>query len=339
MELRHAALGILAGAVAATVWAGAAMADEGDDPPTVAEQAVAHCRPAVDNVAAYYPELVIEDDEVATCEVWTVLNAGPDDLEELACLAGAADAEAWAACAGPTVAVVLWHREPSEDPIGEDRYGIAEVERAELDRQIAENAGVLAALAETSELDGIFGSSGLSSDLTEGIGGLIGSQYGESYGSGGLGSRGSGLGGGGTAEGLGGLGTKGRGSGSGYGTGGGSFGQTSSDGASTTAGAPIILGALSKEAIDRVILRHMNQLRYCYQRELTKDPDIAGKIVVKFTIAADGTVSAASIKSTTMNNESVENCVTGRFMRMAFPEPNGGGIVIVSYPLLFESGE
>jgi len=59
--------------------------------------------------------------------------------------------------------------------------------------------------------------------------GLIGTK-GTQTGSGGLGSSGSGLGGGGTPEGLGGLGTKGRGTGvSGYGSGSGSFGSKSSN--------------------------------------------------------------------------------------------------------------
>jgi hypothetical protein len=82
----------------------------------------------------------------------------------------------------------------------------------------------------------------------------------------------------------------------------------------------------------------MNQIRYCYQRELTKNPALGGKIVIKFTIAKDGTVSQASTKSTTMSNSAVENCIVGRFMRMQFPEPKGGGIVIVSYPFLFSPG-
>jgi hypothetical protein len=82
----------------------------------------------------------------------------------------------------------------------------------------------------------------------------------------------------------------------------------------------------------------MNQIRYCYQRELTKDPNLGGKIVVKFVIAKDGTVSSAQTKATTMNNASVENCINGRFMRFKFPEPKGGGIVIVSYPFIFSPG-
>ncbi len=213
-----------------------------------------------------------------------------------------------------------------------------EVKKKELDRQIAENAGILGALRESGELDGMFGTSGLDANLTGGIGGLIGAK-GTQIGSGGLGARGSGLGGGGTAEGLGGLGTKGIGSGkSGYGSGGGNFGAKGEGGIGTVGGDPIILGALDRSLIDEVIKRHMNQIRYCYQRELTKTPSLGGKIVIKFTIAKDGSVSAASTKSSTMGNKSVESCVVGRFLRMQFPEPKGGGIVIVSYPFLFSPG-
>src|SRR6185503_6342370 len=142
-------------------------------------------------------------------------------------------------------------------------------------------------------LDSALGATGLNADMMNGIGGLIGSK-GTQIGSGGLGGRGSGLGGGGTAEGLGGLGTKGRGSGaSGYGSGGGNFGSKGDGGIGRIGGDPIILGALDKSLIDAVIKRNMNQIRYCYQRELTKQPELAGKITVKFVIAKDGSVSKA----------------------------------------------
>jgi hypothetical protein len=212
-----------------------------------------------------------------------------------------------------------------------------EVKQQEIDRQIAENAGVLGAMAD-SNLDQVLGASGLSSELRGGIGGLIGAK-GSQIGSGGLGARGGGIGGGGTAEGLGGLGTKGMGSGaSGYGKGGGNFGAKGEGGIGAVGGDPIILGSLDRSLIDEVIKRHMNQIRYCYQRELTKNPSLGGKIVIKFTIAKDGTVSSADKKTTTMNNAAVESCIAGRFMRMQFPEPKGGGIVIVSYPFIFSPG-
>ena len=212
-----------------------------------------------------------------------------------------------------------------------------EIKKQEMDRQIVDNAGIMGAMDDDA-LSQALGASGLSADIQGGIGGLIGAQ-GTQIGSGGLGARGSGIGGGGTAEGLGGLGTKGTGSGaSGFGSGGGNFGQKGEGGIAGVGGDPIVIGALDRSLIDAVIKQHMNAIKYCYQRELTKNPALGGKIVIKFTIAKDGTTSSASTKSTTMSNQAVEQCIEGRFMRMQFPQPKGGGIVIVSYPFMFSPG-
>jgi len=211
-----------------------------------------------------------------------------------------------------------------------------EMQKQQLDKQIAEDAGVLGALRDGGMMDGFGGA--MDAEMLGGVGGLLGAK-GVQVGSGGLGSRGSGLGGGGTADGLGGLGTKGMGSGaSGYGRGGGNFGAKGEGAIGAVGGDPIILGALDRSLIDKVIKRHMAQIRYCYQRELTKNPGLKGKIVVKFVIAKDGSVSSANTKSSTMKAPTVESCINGRFMRMQFPEPKGGGIVIVSYPFFFSAG-
>ena len=210
-----------------------------------------------------------------------------------------------------------------------------QLQKQQLDREIAQNAGILGALRDDSTLDSALGATGLNANMMNGIGGLIGSK-GTQMGSGGLGARGGGLGGGGTADGLGGLGTKGRGSGSsGYGSGGGQFGSKGEGGIGTVGGDPIILGALDKALIDAVIKRNMASIRYCYQKELTKNPTLGGKITEKFVIAKDGTVSSATTGSSTMGNPAVESCINGRFQKFQFPEPKGGGIVIVKYPFIF----
>jgi predicted component of type VI protein secretion system len=211
------------------------------------------------------------------------------------------------------------------------------IQKSELDKKIAESTGLLADLNSMTDTS-IFGTGGLDNSVSNAVGGLIGSQYGNQMGAGGLGSRGSGYGGGGTAEGLGGLGTQGRGSGaSGYGRGGGYYGQKGGGAPGVGAGDPIILGALDKSIIDRIVKKHLPQIRYCYQKELNKNPNLFGKMVVKFVIAKDGSVSSSSTKTSTLSNPIVENCIHSRFMRMRFPQPKGGGIVIVSYPFVFNS--
>ena len=52
----------------------------------------------------------------------------------------------------------------------------------------------------------------------------------------------------------------------------------------------------------------------------------------------NGSVSSAKTNATSMNNPIVENCICQRFMRFKFPQPKGGGIVIVTYPFVFKSG-
>ena len=211
-----------------------------------------------------------------------------------------------------------------------------QMQKQQLDKQVAENAGVLGALRDGGQMDGFGGA--IDANMLGGIGGLIGAK-GTQIGSGGLGSRGSGFGGGGTADGLGGLGTKGIGSGaSGYGAGGGNFGAKGKGSIGAVGGDPIILGALDRSLIDEVVKRHLKAIRYCYQKELTKSPNLKGKVVVKFVIAKDGSVSSASKKTSTIKSPSVESCVVSRFKRMQFPKPKGGGIVIVSYPFIFTSG-
>jgi hypothetical protein len=211
------------------------------------------------------------------------------------------------------------------------------IQKSQMDKQIAESSGLLADLNQMTD-NSIFGTGGLDASIANAQGGLLGSQYGNQYGSGGLGSRGSGFGGGGTAAGLGGLGTRGTGlGGSGYGRGSGFYGKKGGGAPGVGRGNPIILGALDKSLIDRVVKSHLAQIRFCYEKELNKNPKLFGKIIVKFVIAKNGSVSSATTKASTMKNPIVEQCVNKRFLRMKFPSPKGGGIVIVSYPFVFNS--
>jgi TonB family protein len=212
----------------------------------------------------------------------------------------------------------------------------------------AKNAGILGVLkmSEGSHLASIFGrdtASGM--DAVNVLGGLIGNEIGEAYGVGGLGLVGTGTGGGGTGEGtigLGNFGTIGKGggggNGSGYGRGAGGLGGRRARAPDVIPGQANVRGSLDKEIIRRIIRRHINEVKYCYETELTKKADLSGRVAVQFTIAATGQVIASVLQSSTMGNIRVENCVVQAVRRWEFPKPMGGGIVIVSYPFNFQAG-
>ena len=95
-----------------------------------------------------------------------------------------------------------------------------------------------------------------------------------------------------------------------------------------------VRGSLDKEIIRRIIRRHINEVKYCYEQELTKKASLGGRIMVQFTIAASGQVIASVLQNSTMGNAKVENCTVQAVRRWEFPKPLGGGIVIVSYPFV-----
>jgi TonB family protein len=196
--------------------------------------------------------------------------------------------------------------------------------------------------ASGGPISSVFGK-GLGGELKSAMGNMFGSTTGDARGFGGLGLRGSGSGGGGTGDtvGIGGIGTKGRGGGVGsYGMGTGILGAKKSSDVGITSGEPEVMGSLDKELIRRVIHANRNQIRYCYENQLTRYPKLAGKVTVKFVITAEGTVSSSQVAQSTAGNADLETCVAGRVRTWLFPKPKGGGVVIVTYPFIFKpSGE
>lgn len=187
----------------------------------------------------------------------------------------------------------------------------------------------------------IFGHQGLGGELKAAMGNMFGAAPGDAQGFGGLGLRGSGSGGGGLGDtiGIGGIGTKGRGGGTGgYGSGVGVLGGKQGVDIGITSSDPTVMGSLDKELIRKVIHANRQQIRYCYEMQLNRFPNLSGKVAVKFVISATGSVASSSVAQSTVNNAELETCVAGRVKTWQFPKPKGGGVVIVTYPFIFSQG-
>lgn len=213
-------------------------------------------------------------------------------------------------------------------------------------KSAAKTAGILGTLAN---MTGSFNAptspygrdTALGQDPMSAMGALMGDQIGENFGFGGLGLRGTGRGGGGTGEGTIGLGNYGtighgggRGTGSGYGSGAGGFGGRNAKVPQIRGGNADVKGSLSAEVIRRVVRRHMNEVRFCYEQELNQRPDLEGRVAVAFIISPTGSVQSASVAESTLGNDRVEGCIATAVRRWGFPAPDGGGIVVVTYPFM-----
>ncbi len=176
-------------------------------------------------------------------------------------------------------------------------------------------------------------------------GNLQGDHAGDSFGYGGLGMTGTGAGGGGWGDGIG-LGTvggfghgSGTGTGMGYGGGGGKVGsgrkpknvkmiETGTD----------IQGRLPPEVVKRIIRANFPRFRACYEQGLKKDPGLKGTVSVRFIIDTTGAVESASLSGGSLSDGQVAGCVLGVYRTLAFPEPEGGK-VMVTYPIDFQNDE
>jgi hypothetical protein len=94
-----------------------------------------------------------------------------------------------------------------------------------------------------------------------------------------------------------------------------------------------VAASRTQESVERVIKSRRGIMRACYQKELHRNPELAGKIVVDFEIDAAGKVTHARMKATTMRNPSVEGCIV-RQVRM-FRFATATAATRVTYPFYF----
>jgi TonB family protein len=94
---------------------------------------------------------------------------------------------------------------------------------------------------------------------------------------------------------------------------------------------------LTKDEVGQTIHKHMKEIRYCYETAMIRSPDIEGKLVVHFTIGNAGSVRSTGIRSSTVPDQRLDDCVLGRLANWKFPNPKGGIEVAVTYPFIFKS--
>ncbi len=93
---------------------------------------------------------------------------------------------------------------------------------------------------------------------------------------------------------------------------------------------------LSREEIDKVMRARSGVFKACYQKELNRTPNLGGKMVVGFTIGADGSVKSTRIDGgSSLRNAEIESCIKSNVARLRFPAKGGA---IVTYPIIFNQG-
>lgn len=108
-------------------------------------------------------------------------------------------------------------------------------------------------------------------------------------------------------------------------------------------GTSLAEGSLEKEAIQAVLRGGTTGVSSCYEAGLATDPALQGKVVLGWTVAADGRVKAARVvqadygsPSSTAVQGQLERCLVKAISALRFPAPTGGAVEVL-YPFAFSS--
>jgi TonB family protein len=102
--------------------------------------------------------------------------------------------------------------------------------------------------------------------------------------------------------------------------------------------APAVDGELDPALVSKEVRARIGAVKACYERALKRNPNLSGKIKVRWTITAAGTVSGVDISDDSMGDSEVSSCIKQLVARWRFPAPAGGSVE-VEFPFVFTASQ
>ena len=102
--------------------------------------------------------------------------------------------------------------------------------------------------------------------------------------------------------------------------------------------APAVDGELDPALVSKEVRARIGAVKACYERALKRNPNLSGKVKVRWTITAAGTVSGVDIADDTMGDSEVSSCIKQLVARWRFPAPSNGSVE-VEFPFVFTASQ
>lgn len=93
-------------------------------------------------------------------------------------------------------------------------------------------------------------------------------------------------------------------------------------------------GTISGTEVRARIRANTAGIQECYESALDRLPAGKGRVVVRFVVAASGSVPAVNIASNDFDAPAVGCCVAKRVAEWKFPSPTNGDFIVVEYPFV-----
>lgn len=108
-------------------------------------------------------------------------------------------------------------------------------------------------------------------------------------------------------------------------------GQTTLGSGGDTGGS----GDFDAAVVVGMIKTRIGAIRACYERELKRNPGLAGKVTIQFTIEERGNVTGVKVSENSTGEDAVGQCVAKAIGGFRFNPGPEGGSVSFSYPFVF----
>jgi hypothetical protein len=95
-------------------------------------------------------------------------------------------------------------------------------------------------------------------------------------------------------------------------------------------------GRLPPEVIQRIVRQNVGRFRLCYETGLKNNPNLQGRVAVKFVIDRSGAVAMTADAGSDLPDQNVVQCIVRGFGNLSFPRPEGGMVTVV-YPMTFNA--
>ena len=87
--------------------------------------------------------------------------------------------------------------------------------------------------------------------------------------------------------------------------------------------------------VERQVVPSGHEHAHRVEQQIQHNKDLGGKVVISWRINSEGLVQMPKVRSTTMRNGSVEDCIVRQISGLKFPQPRGGQAAKVNFPFLF----
>jgi len=97
----------------------------------------------------------------------------------------------------------------------------------------------------------------------------------------------------------------------------------------------VVLGGISSDEVATGVAAQNAAIQACYTTAREREPELAGKVLVKFNIDQAGRATAVTTRSSSLRHPKTEACVNEQVAKATFPALRSGKIAIVLYPFVF----